>query len=234
LKPSNIIVAENGHVKVLDFGIAKLSETATGEFEESATMGASDPTITEEGAIVGTVAYMSPEQVEGKKVDGRSDIFSLGSMLYEMVTGSQAFHGDSKMSTLSAILNEDPKPVSSLVADIPRDLEKLIVRCLRKDPNRRYQTMADLKVALQELREESESGKLTGITSELMPPRRQSPWIWALGGTAVVFPLTGFPGSQINPAFSPDGKQVAFSWDGEKSDISTSMSSSWMPALRLD
>src|SRR5207248_6857896 len=161
LKPSNVIVAENGHVKVLDFGLAKLTEVTTGEFGETATMRGLDRPSTEEGAIVGTVAFMSPEQAEGKKVDARSDIFSFGSMLYEMVTGKQAFHGDSKLSTLSAILKDDPKPVSAVVADTPRDLGKVIIRCLRKDPDRRFQHMGDVKVALEELKEEPESGTLT-------------------------------------------------------------------------
>jgi serine/threonine protein kinase len=139
LKPSNLMVDDHGLVKVLDFGLAKLAETATGELGETATMRAKEGPGTEEGTIVGTVAYMSPEQAEGKKVDGRSDIFSFGSVLYEMVTGRRAFHGDSKLSTLSAILKEDPKPVSGITPDVPRDLEKIISRCLRKDPHRRFQ-----------------------------------------------------------------------------------------------
>ena len=131
LKPTNVMVTDDGLVKVLDFGLAKLTEVSESGDETTRTLEHQ----TEEGTIVGTVSYMSPEQAEGKKVDARSDIFSFGSVLYEMATGQQAFHGDSKMSTLAAILNQEPKPISQLVPGIPRDLEKIITRCLRKDLN---------------------------------------------------------------------------------------------------
>src|SRR6185437_5319775 len=210
------------------------------ELGETATMPAQNGPSTEEGAIVGTVAYMSPEQAEGKKVDARSDIFSFGSMLYEMVTGRQAFHGNSKVSTLSAILKDNPTPLSDVMADAPRDLEKIINRCLRKDPERRFQHMSDVKVALEELKEESESGKLTSIVPAGSARWTKSRRIWMLAATAALLmvatavgmwflhprphpapkavPLTTYPGRQITPAFSPDGKQVAFAWDGEKED----------------
>src|SRR6266550_149889 len=106
LKPANIIVADDGRVKLLDFGLAKLTEVIDGDPEGATTMAAQATPKTEEGAILGTVAYMSPEQAEGKKVDDRSDIFSFGSVLYEMVTGEKPFHGDTKASTLSAILHK--------------------------------------------------------------------------------------------------------------------------------
>jgi len=102
----------------------------------------------------------APEQTEGKKVDVLSDIFSLGSALYEMATGQKAFQGTSKMSAHSAILHQEPKPVSGITPAIPADLEKLINRCLPKDPERRWQAMADLKVALQELKEDWDSERL--------------------------------------------------------------------------
>ena len=194
---------------------------------------------TEEGTIVGTVAYMSPEQAEGKKLDARSDIFSFGSVMYEMVTGQQAFQGSSKMSTLSAILHQEPKPISTIAGAIPAELEKLISRCLRKDPERRIRDMGDVKLALEDLKEESDSGTLTTATVAQPVRRRGASWavvliallcvvalaIWLSRSTnkspeapLTAVPLTSYPGTEKQPSFSPDGNQVAFAWDGEKQD----------------
>ena len=185
---------------------------------------------------MGTVAYMSPEQAEGKPVDARTDIFSFGAVLYEMLSGRRAFSGPSKQGTLAAVLRDEPPPV----AHIPHELEKLIARCLRKDPARRAQHMADLKLALEELKEESESGiSATGIALSTPAPRRS--WlIPALAGVAVLVAagifwkmrrpadraapemqpvvLTSYTGQQQYPALSPDGKQIAFSWNGDHGD----------------
>jgi serine/threonine protein kinase len=168
-------------VKVLDFGLAKLTEQTQGdEFASTATAEA----VTEKGTIVGTVAYMSPEQAEGKSVDARSDVFSFGSVLYEMVTGKRAFGGDSKIATLSAILNRDPAQVSQVAGGTPPELERIITRCLRKDPARRFQTMADLKVALEDLKEESESGKL-GSQAGAVASKPRFPKVMATSALAV-------------------------------------------------
>src|SRR6185503_15453100 len=106
---------------------------------------------TDEGTILGTASYMSPEQAEGKPVDARSDIFSFGAVLYEMVTGQRAFRGESRASTLAAVVERDPPSAGTITKDVAPDLERLIARCLRKDVHRRSQSMADVKLALDEL-----------------------------------------------------------------------------------
>src|SRR2546422_531764 len=136
LKPANIMIGEDGRVKLLDFGLAKLVEPEAGEeFAATRTQPAEQPR-TEEGSILGTVVYMSPEQAEGKKIDARSDIFSFGSVLYEMITGRRAFLGDSRTSTLSAILHQEPKPLAELLEAVPPALGRIITQCLRQGPAR--------------------------------------------------------------------------------------------------
>jgi serine/threonine protein kinase len=232
LKPSNLMVDEHGLVKVLDFGLAKLTEAYGPEAETAGTS-------TGEGTVLGTAAYMSPEQAEGKKVDPRSDIFSFGSVLYEMLTGQRAFQADTRASTIASILRDEPKPVSQVAKGLPREVERIVKRCLRKGPERRFQTMADLRVALEELKEESDSGALETEGVAKSKPHHRLIWmsiiVTVLGIVAVGFwflrsegqapeapmavvPLTSYPGEESSPSFSPDGNQVAFSWNGEKQD----------------
>jgi eukaryotic-like serine/threonine-protein kinase len=173
LKPANVIVSQQGLVKILDFGLAKLSAPAEADAFAETLHGEGTP-ITEIGTILGTVAYMSPEQAESKEVDARSDIFSFGSVLYEMSTGQRAFSGGSKLSSLSAVLYKDPLPASQTVPEIPPELDRIIARCLKKDPERRWQTMADVKVALEELRDEMDSSK-TGAMSAAPVARKPLP-----------------------------------------------------------
>jgi serine/threonine protein kinase len=233
LKPANIIVTEDGRVKLLDFGLAKLTETIEEPDAATATMGAQEGQ-TEEGVIVGTIAYMSPEQAEGRKVDARSDIFSFGSVLYEMVTGRRAFAGATRLSTLSAILHKELQPPGELAPDLPPEMEKIISRCLRKDRERRAQHVGDIKLALEELREDSASGKLSSsLKTGGQAPARSSRRLAALvSGTAVLLAtlgafwwlkrsppvptrtdwvqITNFADSVSQPAFSPDGRMLTF------------------------
>src|SRR5215467_3177673 len=160
LKPANIMVTEDGRVKVLDFGLAKLREE-----QEASAETAADPTrgLTGKGSIIGTTMYMSPEQAEGRLVDARSDIFSLGIILYEMATGRLPFHGETNVAVLSSILKDNPPLITELNSEQPRDLARIVKRCLAKDPEQRYQNGKDLRIELEELKEAAESGMIQAV-----------------------------------------------------------------------
>ena len=222
LKPDNVVLSDDGRVKVLDFGLAKLRPEADGAVaSESPTVSA-----TADGHVVGTVAYMSPEQAEGKSVDHRTDIFSLGIVFFEMLSGERPFTGDTPASTMSAII-KDPAP--ALGSDLPRDVARIVKRCLTKDVSRRFQSAADLRNDLEDLKEALGSGELRA------QPQRQSAWSLRLAGAVIgvgvaiaVFLLTGKApdtaalgltnpvqvtsavGVEDYPTWSPDGERLAY------------------------
>src|SRR4051812_18806702 len=183
LKPANVMVTAEGRVKVLDFGVAKLRDLEVASAADDLTRG---PTreLTGEGKIIGTVAYMSPEQAEGKPVDPRSDIFAVGVLLHEMATGDRPFKGDTNVSIVSSILRDNPPPVTDLNPALPADLARIIRRCLSKDPGRRYQTAADLRNDLEDLKQEVDSGVSAITTRPAARPKRSARWL-ALAGLAL-------------------------------------------------
>jgi serine/threonine protein kinase len=236
LKPGNIMLTTTG-AKLLDFGLAKPAAQLASVATLTAAVTESSP-MTEQGAIVGTFQYMSPEQVEGKELDGRSDIFSLGAVLYEMLTGQRAFPGKSQLSVASAILEKEPAPISSIKPMTPPALDQAIRRCLVKDPDDRWQSARDLALELKSI-SPADSAPSSGTISALSRSRnRRELLAWAIASAALLalaalwslrprnrfsplptysfidppaatsFQIEGDQGAP--PALSPDGGAVVF------------------------
>ena len=264
IKPENIMMRRDGYVKVLDFGLAKLTEEPTTDVATPA--GARVKTDT--GVVMGTSSYMSPEQARGLAVDRRTDVWSLGVVIYEMVTGRPPFQGATTSDVIVSILEREPPPLAELSPEAPAELQRIISKALNKDLEQRYQTAKDLLIEVRSLKQQLEleakleqslqpdprdRGVLT--TSVPAPPPAPQPRWWAnrfiwlsavvilVVGVAVRFylsrlspesssrsssesslapmkvvPFTSFSGRKSDPAFSPDGNQIAFSWDGQKGD----------------
>jgi serine/threonine-protein kinase len=195
LKPGNIMLTPTG-AKLLDFGLAKPAAPLANMATLTAAAAKASP-VTAQGTIVGTIQYMSPEQIEGKELDARSDIFSLGAVLYEMLTGQRAFEGKSQLSVVSAILEKEPAPISSVKPMTPAALDRIVRRCLAKDAEDRWQTARDLALELKWIGESgsqagAQAGATAAVSAALPSPRSPTAWMaWTaagvLGITAIAF-----------------------------------------------
>ena len=235
IKPENVMVRSGGLVKVVDFGLAK---AAAGDLQFINGDAPTEALLqTAAGIVLGTCAYMSPEQARGLEVDARTDLFSLGVTLYEMVAGRAPFVGVTASDVMASVLRTQPTPLVQVVSDSPTELDRIVTKALEKDPEERYQSAKDLIVDLKHLRRSLEKPLTTPGSKKLLVGASVLGVVIAAVGfgmyeslfrksgtaaietsTAMAAPLTAYPGFEQVPSLSPDGSQVAFSWNGPGQD----------------
>ncbi len=246
IKPANLMVTAEGQVKIMDFGLAQLADRSK---------------LTKTATILGTPAYMSPEQAQREPTDRRTDIWSLGVVIYEMITGRLPFEGERQEAILYAIGNEEPEPITAMRARVPMDLERIVGKALAKDRGARYQHMDDLLVDLRQLKKTRDLAAAKGPPAPAASAPGRKLWYAGAAGAALLLvllgvvgsrltgpsapepeamlsavPLTSFEGQEQDATFSPDGNQVAFAWNGpnqDNFDIYVQVVGSPSPPLRL-
>jgi len=207
LKPANVMFSDEGRVKVLDFGLAKLAGEAADELSDDQKTEA----LTREGRVMGTMPYMSPEQVQGKTLDARSDIFSMGVILYELATGKRPFGGATSADLISSILRDNPDSATDVKLELPHHLGRVIRHCMEKNPKRRYQSALDVRNELEDLRKEIESGVVHSESAAIPVTQPSGRPKWALpaaiGVGALLLAVVGYqmlaPGEESEPAVQP-------------------------------
>ena len=239
LKPENLFITTDGRVKILDFGVAKLQSTP----EDSGRSVEELTTVTKAGAVVGTVAYMSPEQLRGKAVDHRSDIFSMGAILYEMLSGRRPFRGETEVDTITAVLREDPPELTPDQGNIPESVQLIVRHCLEKEPENRFQSARDLAFALETLADATGTKQIrfrsSGTRLKMVP--------WAIAAVCLLAapllvvtqwrPKTSFPsyrrltfeqGTVYSARFAPGSRAIVYgaAWNGKPLQLFTTVGDS--------
>ncbi len=236
LKPENLFVTKDGRVKILDFGLAKLKTAEEGEGQtDLKTISGTEP-----GVVLGTMGYMAPEQVRGKAADRRSDLFSFGAILYEMLSGQRAFRGDTAADTITAILTKEPPDLSQTNKDVHPGLDRIVRHCLEKNPEERFESARDVAFDLESL--SGLSGPTTAVPLPAATKRRVWPFVsGAVVATALVVGVLAYMAGQkagdrpppsfrqltfrrgeiLSANFAPDGTTVVYSaaWDGKPVEV---------------